>query len=259
MSVRIEKPDKHIVVITIDRPEVRNAVDKKTARLLADAFRDFDKDPELRVAILTGAGGRFCAGADLKAIFASANVTKSAADATSNALDPDMTKDGPMGPTRMFLSKPVIAAVSGHAVAGGMELALWADLRVVDDSSVFGIFCRTKGVPLIDGGTIRLPRLIGYSAAMDLILTGRPVYPDEAIKLNLANYRAPKYTTALEEAIKLAKLLASHPQVCMRNDREAMLDRSAEMQALKREFEQGIKTLQSGEFRSAVGRFLGKL
>ncbi|KAG2189175.1 hypothetical protein INT44_004317, partial [Umbelopsis vinacea] len=245
------------------RPEVRNAVDKATARQLADAFRSFDKDPELRVAILTGAGGRFCAGAghnqDLKAILANTEVTQSTSEATSNALDPDMSKDGPMGPTRMFLSKPVIAAISGHAVAGGMELALWADLRVIDDTSVFGIFCRTKGVPLIDGGTFRLPKLIGYSAAMDLTLTGRPVYPDEAMKLNLANYRAPKNVTALEEAIKLAQLLASHPQHCMRNDRAAMLDRQAEMEALKREFDQGLKTLQSGEFRSAVGRFLGKL
>ncbi|KAI8581343.1 hypothetical protein K450DRAFT_270210 [Umbelopsis ramanniana AG] len=253
MSVRIEKPDKHIVVITIDRPEVRNAVDKATARQLADAFRDFDHDPELRVAILTGAGGRFCAGADLKAILANTEVTQS--DATSNALDPDMSKDGPMGPTRMFLSKPVIAAISGHAVAGGMELALWADLRVIDDTSVFGIFCRTKG----RGYPSRLPKLIGYSAAMDLTLTGRPVYADEAMKLNLANYRAPKNATALEEAIKLAHLLASHPQHCMRNDRAAMLDRQAEMEALKREFDHGLKTLQSGEFRSAVGRFLGKL
>ncbi|CAO3680917.1 unnamed protein product [Umbelopsis vinacea] len=219
MTVTIAKHNQHIVVITIDRPEVRNAVDKKTAGQLATAFRDFDKDPELRVAILTGAGGNFCAGADLKAILSNGERTLSS-EATSNALDPDMSRDGPMGPTRMFLSKPVIAAVSGHSVAGGLELAIWADLRIIDDTSVFGVFCRTKGVPLIDGGTSvhRLPKLIGYSAAMDMILTGRPVYADEAMALHLANRKAPKGSTALSEALKLAEQLASHPQTCMRTN-----------------------------------------
>ncbi|KAG2174981.1 hypothetical protein INT43_006043 [Umbelopsis isabellina] len=195
---------------------------------------------------------------NLKAILSNADDTQSS-DATSNALDPDMNTDGPMGPTRMYLSKPVIAAVSGHAVAGGLELAIWADLRVIDDTSVFGVFCRTKGVPLIDGGTVRLPKLIGYSAAMDLILTGRPVYPEEAMAMHLANRLAPKGMAALDEAIKLAKLLASHPQVCMRGDRDAMLNKDAEVRALQKEFENGINTLQSGEFQANVARFLGKL
>lgn len=258
MTVKVSTHNEHIVVITIDRPHVRNAVDKKTAKSLADAFRAFDKDSNLRVAILTGADGHFCAGADLKAILSNAADTQDS-DATSNALDTDMKNDGPMGPSRMYLSKPVIAAVSGHAVAGGLELAIWADLRVIDDTSVFGVFCRTKGVPLIDGGTVRLPKLIGYSAAMDLILTGRPVYPEEAMTMHLANRRAPKGMTALDEAIKLAELLASHPQVCMRGDRDAMLNKDAELKALQKEFENGINTLQSGEFQANVARFLGKL
>jgi len=171
-----------VYTVIINRPEVRNCVDRRTAEQLIDAFPAFDGDDRYAVAVLCGAGGTFCAGADLKAA-----VHVGDPEGPANRLDKDMTKDGPMGPTRMLLSKPVIAAVSGYAVAGGMELALWCDLRVMESDAVFGVFCRRFGVPLIDGGTQRLPRLIGLSRAMDLILTGRPVSADEALLMGLAN------------------------------------------------------------------------
>jgi enoyl-CoA hydratase len=195
-----------VTTVILDRPEARNAVDSDTAQALADAFRAFDADDEQAVAVLWGAGGTFCAGADLKAL----------ADGRPNRLEAD--GDGPMGPTRMLLSKPVIAAVSGHAVAGGLELALWCDLRVVEEDAVLGVFCRRWGVPLIDGGTVRLPRLIGLSRALDLILTGRPVDAREAEAIGLANRVVPT-GTAREAAEALAADLARFPQLCLRADR----------------------------------------
>ena len=173
--------------LTLNRPEARNAVDGPTARRLAQALRDFDADGKACVAVLTGAGGHFCAGADLKAVSGGTD----GANAAMLPLDADLDADAPMGPSRLQLRKPVVAAISGAAVAGGMELALWCDLRVVDETAVFGIYCRRWGVPLIDGGTVRLPRLIGQSRALDLILTGRPVLADEALQMGLANRKVP--------------------------------------------------------------------
>lgn len=197
-----------VTVVTIDRPDVRNAVDTEHAQALYDAFLAFDADPDASVAVLTGAGGTFCAGADLKAVSAG----------TMKADAPGTDGPAPMGPSRLLLSKPVIAAVEGHAVAGGLELALWCDLRVADPEAVFGVFCRRWGVPLIDGGTIRLPRLIGQSHALDLILTGRPVGAEEALRMGLAN-RVSAPGAALEEAVALAEQIAAFPQLCMRQDR----------------------------------------
>ncbi len=178
MSIRVERQEA-VTTVIIDRPERRNAVDGPAAEGLADAFRDLERDEGARVAVLWGARGIFCAGADLKAL----------SGAGRSRLEP--TGDGPMGPTRMLLSKPVIAAVSGYAVAGGLELALWCDLRVMEETATFGVFCRRWGVPLVDGGTFRLPRLIGLSRALDLILTGRPVGAREALEIGLANRVVP--------------------------------------------------------------------
>ncbi len=203
-----------VTTVILDRPQARNAVDGPTAQALADAFRAFEADPEAAVAVLCGAGGTFCSGADLKAI----------GTPTGNRVAPD--GDGPMGPTRMTLSKPVIAAISGYAVAGGLELALWCDLRVAEDDAVLGVFCRRWGVPLIDGGTFRLPRLIGESRAMDLILTGRPVPAPEAYAMGLVN-RLVAPGTARTAAEQLAAELAGHPQTCLRGDRAAVLATAA--------------------------------
>lgn len=200
--------DGPVRIVTINRPTARNAVDGPTAAALADAFRAFDADDDLSVAVLTGAGGTFCAGADLKAF----------GTETSNAVNDG--GDGPMGPSRMVLSKPVIAAVEGYAVAGGLELAIWCDLRVAARDAVFGVFCRRWGVPLIDGGTVRLPRLIGHSHALDLILTGRGVEGDEALRMGLAN-RLTAPGDALATAVALAHELARLPQTCMRMDRQS--------------------------------------
>jgi enoyl-CoA hydratase len=245
MEVIVEKKGK-VCTIMINRPEVRNAVNRETARQLADAFRAFDRDDGLHVAVLCGAGGTFCAGADLKAI----------AEGKGNRLEPEMSKDGPMGPTRMHLTKPVIAAVSGYAVAGGMELALWCDLRVMERDAVMGVFCRRFGVPLVDGGTQRLPRLIGMSRALDLILTGRPVGAEEALAMGLAN-RVVDPGTAKEEAEKLAAEIAEFPQHCLRSDREAVyrgmgLDWD---QAMELEFQLGMQVVQSGETQLGAFRF----
>src|SRR5690242_4439117 len=207
MSVRIEKHGP-ITTVTLSRPEVRNAVDRATAAELADAFRAFDADPDARVAVFHGDHGTFCAGADLKAN----------ASGNFNRAEPD--GDGPMGPSRLLLGKPVIAAVSGYAVAGGLELALWCDLRVVEEDAVMGVFCRRWGVPLIDGGTVRLPRLIGLSRALDLILTGRPVGAAEALSMGLANRVVPR-GTARQAAEQLAREIAEFPQICMRGDRRS--------------------------------------
>ena len=207
-TVRVERTGP-VTTVILDRPDVRNAVDRATALALADAFRAFDADDAAAVAVLWGAGGTFCAGADLTAFAAG----------EGNRIAPD--GDGPMGPTRMALSKPVIAAVAGHAVAGGLELACWCDLRVVEEDAVFGVFCRRWGVPLIDGGTIRLPRLIGRSRALDLILTGRAVDAAEAYAMGLANRVVP-LGESLSAARALAAELARFPQMTMRNDRASV-------------------------------------
>jgi enoyl-CoA hydratase len=236
-----------LLVVTINRPAVRNCVDGPTARRLADAFRSFDADPELSVAILTGADGHFCAGADLKAI-------SSGVPGRTLRLDPD--GDGPMGPSRLQLSKPVIAAVHGYCVAGGIELAAWCDLRVADETAVFGVFCRRFGVPLIDGGTVRLPRLIGMSRALDMILTGRPVDAREAYAMGLANRLAPR-GQALAVAEKLALELAAFPQTCMRGDRKSAYEQWGmdETSAIANEFVHGRATLESGETVAGATRF----
>jgi enoyl-CoA hydratase len=236
--------DGPLAVVTIDRPDVRNAVDGPTAAALADAFRRFDADPERAVAILTGAGGTFCAGADLKAI----------ADARGNRVTPD--GDGPMGPTRMQLGKPVLAAVEGFAVAGGLELALWCDLRVAARDAVFGVYCRRWGVPLVDGGTLRLPRLVGMSHALDLILTGRGVSGDEALRMGLAN-RLVEPGGALDAARALGRQLAAHPQQCLRSDRRSAYEQWSldEAAALANELRLGRATIESGETREGAARF----
>ena len=238
--------DGPVAVVTIDRPEVRNAVDGPTAAGLADAFRRFDADDSLSVAVLTGAGGTFCAGADLKAV----------AEGRGNRVRDDVSHDGPMGPTRMQLDKPVIAAVEGHAVAGGLELAVWCDLRVAAEDAVFGVYCRRWGVPLIDGGTIRLPRLIGHSRAMDLILTGRGVGGDEAVAMGLVNRLTPS-GGALEAAAALAHELAALPQGCLRSDRRSAYEQwGAEFgDALRRETELGLEVIRSGETQAGAARF----
>ena len=233
-----------ITIVTINRPGVRNAVDRATARDLVEAFGTFDADQAQSVAILTGAGGTFCAGADLKAI----------ASGKGNRVEE--SGDGPMGPTRMHLSKPVIAAIEGHAVAGGLELALWCDLRVAAEDAVFGVFCRRWGVPLVDGGTVRLPRLIGHSQAMDLILTGRGVSGKEARSMGLANRLAPS-GQALEAALELAQQLTGFPQNCLRSDRLGVLDQwsLSEQEALRLETLRGLDVIQSGETTDGAGRF----
>jgi enoyl-CoA hydratase len=236
-----------LLIVTIDRPESRNAVDGPTAHRLAAAFRDFEADAQLKVAILTGAAGVFCAGADLKAV----------AGGKPTDANPILADGiGPMGPSRMQLSKPVIAAVSGYCVAGGLELALWCDLRVADETAIFGVFCRRFGVPLIDGGTVRLPRAVGMSHAMDMILTGRPVAADEAYRMGLAN-RLVKAGNALVEAEKLALQIAAFPQACMRNDRRSAYDQWGldEDAAIRHEFKLGLATLQSGETTSGAAKF----
>ncbi len=233
-----------IAIVTINRPEVRNAVDRPTAAALAESFERFDADDALSVAILTGAGGYFCAGADLKAV-ASGRGTRMTAEGY-----------GPLGPTRFVLSKPVIAAVEGHAVAGGLELALWCDMRVAARDAVFGVFCRRWGVPLVDGGTIRLPRLIGHSRAMDLILTGRPVDGEEAFAIGLAN-RLVEPGQALAAAIELGESLAAFPQRCLRSDRVSAMEQWSlgYDDAISNEYERGWATIQSGETREGAARF----
>jgi enoyl-CoA hydratase len=232
MAVRIEKSGEVWTVI-LSRPDVKNAVDGEHALLLADAFRSFDADAEASVAVLYDDGGTFCAGADLKAL------------GTEKQNRVDVDGDGPMGPSRMLLSKPVIAAIEGHAVAGGLELACWCDLRVVADDAILGVFCRRWGVPLIDGGTVRLPRLIGMSRALDMILTGRPVDAAEALSIGLANRVVPK-GRAREAAEALAREIAKFPQVCMRNDRQSAYEQFAMSidDAMKNELAHGMNALQ---------------
>ena len=234
-----------IAVVTIDRPEVRNAIDGSTAKQLAESFQNFESDNTLSVAVLTGADGTFCSGADLKAV-----------SSDQNNLRVDLEGDGPLGCTRMSLSKPVIAAVEGHAVAGGLELALWADLRVAANDAVFGVYCRRWGVPLVDGGTIRLPRLIGQSHANDMILTGRGVSGQEAFNMGLAN-RLCSPGMALSEALNLARQLAEFPQLCLRSDRRSSYEQwgMSFEDALQNETLLGRETIESGETREGATRF----
>lgn len=244
MSVRIER-EAWVATVILDRPEVKNAVDRATADALAEAFRAIDADPETRVAVLWGAGGTFSAGADLRAISAG----------TPNRVAPD--GDGPLGPTRLQLGKPVIAAVSGHAVAGGLELALWCDLRVVEEDAVMGVFCRRWGVPLIDGGTIRLPRIVGLGRALDLILTGRAVGAAEALAMGLANRVVPR-GEARAAAEALAAEIAHFPQACLLGDRASAVeqyDASSLEDALANELRHGLDSLSSGEAADGARRF----
>jgi enoyl-CoA hydratase len=243
MTVLVDTSES-TTIITIDRPEVKNAVDGPTAARLAEAFRDFDADPSQAAAVLTGAQGTFCAGADLKAV------------ASGNGNRMRESGDGPMGPSRMLLNKPVIAAVEGYAVAGGLELALWCDLRVAAKDAVFGVYCRRWGVPLVDGGTIRLPRLIGHSHAMDMILTGRGVFGEEAKQMGLAN-RLTEKGDALEAAIELAAGLARFPQRCMQNDRQSAYRQwhLSQHEALLEETRLGLQVIRSGETQAGARRF----
>ncbi|MEV2272605.1 crotonase/enoyl-CoA hydratase family protein [Nonomuraea africana] len=236
MSVRVER-EGPVTTVVLSRPEARNAVDRATADALSEAFTAFEES-DAAVAVLWGEGGAFCAGADLKRL--------------DNHVGEE--GDGPMGPTRMRLSKPVIAAVAGHAVAGGLELALWCDLRVAEESAVFGVFCRRWGVPLIDGGTVRLPRLIGLSHAMDLILTGRPVHADEALRMGLANRVVPDGRSR-QAAEALARDLARFPQTCMRGDRLSALEQFGlpEEEAIRNELRHGMTAL--GDAVTGAARF----
>ncbi len=240
MAVLVEK-EGPVMTIILSRPEVKNAVDRPTAEALADAFRRFEADDEARVAVLWGAGGTFCAGADLKAI----------ASGSPNRLDPE--GDAPMGPSRMLLDKPVIAAIAGHAVAGGLELALFCDLRVVEEDAILGVFCRRWGVPLIDGGTVRLPRLIGLSRALDLILTGRAVSAAEALSMGLAN-RVVKAGASRSEAEALAREIAAFPELCMRGDRRSayeQFDLGLE-DALANEWRLGMRSIEADALAGAA-------
>ena len=234
MSVRIEKQGP-VTTVVLDRPESKNAVDRDTAQALAEAFRAFEADPAASVGVLWGAGGTFSSGADLKAM----------GGAAQNRIEPD--GDGPMGPSRLEREKPVIAAIEGYAVAGGLELALWCDLRVAAEDATLGVYCRRWGVPLIDGGTVRLPRLIGLSRALDLILTGRPVGAAEAAEMGLVNRVVPR-GKAREAAETLARELAAFPQECLRRDRRSALEQAGlpEGEAMQNELRHGLRALRAG-------------
>jgi enoyl-CoA hydratase len=244
VAVRVERQGP-VWTVVLSRPERRNAVDGPTAAALAEAFRSFDADGEARVAVLWGEGGNFCAGADLKAI----------AEGRGNQVRP-VEEDGPMGPSRMQLGKPVIAAVAGHAVAGGLELALWCDLRVAEQGAVFGVFCRRWGVPLIDGGTVRLPRIVGQGRALDMILTGRPVGAEEALRIGLADRVVPD-GEARGRAEALAAEIARFPQRCLRADRRSAFESFSleEREALANELRHGEGVLRSGESQEGAARF----
>jgi enoyl-CoA hydratase len=251
-EVRIERRGA-VATVILDRPAARNAVDPATAGKLAAAFLEIERDDDLRVSVLWGAGGAFCAGADLKAVAAGWDASRLQAP-TGDPGD----ACGPMGPTRLQLDKPVIAAIAGHAVAGGLELALWCDLRVMEDDAVLGVFCRRWGVPLIDGGTVRLPRLIGTSRALDLVLTGRPVGAEEALSFGLVNRVVPTGAArAVAEA--LAEEIAAFPQHCLRADRRSVLGQWSldEAAALRIEFAGGRAVLESGESAEGAARFVG--
>jgi enoyl-CoA hydratase len=246
--------DGPVTTIVIDRPHARNAIDRRTADQLVEAFLAFENDANALVAVLCGSGGTFCAGADLKGI----------SEGRGNRLvspgapfDPH-AGDAPLGPTRMRLSKPVIAAVSGYAVAGGLELACWCDLRVAEQDAVFGVFCRRWGVPLVDGGTVRLPRLIGQSRAMDMVLSGRGVRADEAYAFGLVNRVVPKGEARIQ-AERWAAEIACFPQMCLRSDRSSVYEQwdLDYLDAMTNEFVHGAKTLQTGEARAGAARFAG--
>ncbi len=239
--VRIER-NGPVTTVIINRPAARNAVNGPTAAALYAAFEEFDRDDTASVAVLWGDNGTFCAGADLKAF------------GTPDANAVHRTGPGPMGPTRMVLSKPVIAAVSGYAVAGGLELAIWCDLRVVEEDAVFGVFCRRWGVPLIDGGTVRLPRLIGHSRAMDMILTGRAVAADEALAIGLANRVVPKGQSR-QAAEELATQLAALPQQCLRSDRLSTLHQWGTTESEAIDFEFASISRVAAEANDGAGRF----
>jgi enoyl-CoA hydratase len=243
MAVHYET-DGPVAVVTLDRPDVANAIDRPTAEELVAALRRFEADDALAVAVLTGAGGKFCAGADLKAM-------REDGAPRASRVEPD--GDGPVGPTRMLLRKPVIAAVEGHAVAGGLELAAWCDLRVAAEDAVFGVYCRRWGIPLMDGGTIRLARLLGHSHALDLILTGRGVSGEEALRMGLANRLVPP-GQALPAALELAKEIASKPQAALRSDRLSSYEQWSMSldEALSNEYEHGMATLRTGELFSGL-------
>jgi enoyl-CoA hydratase len=245
MPVRVERKGP-VFTVLISRPKRRNAVDGETAAALAEAFRQFEAEADAKVAVLHGEGGVFCAGADLKAV--------SEGEGRSNVTRRE--GDGPMGPTRMLLSKPTIAAVAGYAVAGGLELALWCDLRVVEESAVFGVFCRRWGVPLIDGGTVRLPRTIGMGRAMDMILTGRPVGAEEALGFGLADRVVPDGESRAT-AESLAEQIAGFPERCMRSDRLSAYEQAGMSleDAISNEFDRGLQVIQSGETREGATRF----
>jgi len=256
-TIRVSK-NGPVTTVMINRPHARNAVDGEAARAMAQAFLDFERDDTALVGVLAGVDGTFCAGADLKAVAegglggASNPINNPATGLDFNRL----ATDAPMGPTRMVLSKPVIAAIAGHAVAGGLELALWCDMRIVEENAVMGVFCRRWGVPLIDGGTVRLPRLIGHSHAMDLMLTGRPVAAPEALSMGLANRVVPK-GNAIEAAQELALHIAQFPQGCMRHDRLSSFEQwdLPYDQAMANEFTHGRQVLSSGESRQGAARF----
>jgi enoyl-CoA hydratase len=243
MSVRVER-NGQVWTVVLSRPQRRNAVDREIAAALAAAFREFEADSDAKVAVLWGEGGNFCAGADLKAV----------AEEKGNVAREE--GDGPMGPTRMLLSKPTIAAVAGYAVAGGLELALWCDLRVVERSAQFGVFCRRWGVPLVDGGTVRLPRVVGLGRALDLILTGRPVASDEALRIGLAD-RVVEDGRSRQAAEALAAEIAMFPQLCMRSDRLSAYEQAGRpiVDALRNEFRRGIEVIRSGETAIGARRF----
>ena len=251
MSIHFET-EGPVAIVTIDRPEVANAIDGQTAAELADGFRRFDADEALAVAVLTGAGGRFCSGADLKAISRTGGEPGAG---RAPRVTPD--GDGPLGPTRMLLGKPVIAAVEGHAVAGGLELALWCDLRVTAADAVFGVYNRRWGVPLVDGGTVRLPRLVGHGRALDLILTGRSVGADEALQMGLVSRVVPP-GEALSAAVELAQQLAQFPQAGLRNDRLSSYDQWSLplTDALRVEYDYGMATLATGDAVAGATRFV---
>ena len=244
MGVRIERHNA-VTTIILDNPEVKNAVDGLTAAALADAFREFEQDEKAKVAVLWGDHNCFCAGANLRAL----------TEGQGNRFERE--GDGPMGPTRMLLSKPTIAAVAGYAVAGGLELAIWCDLRVAERNAIFGVFNRRFGVPLIDGCTIRLPRLIGLSRALDMILTGRPVPAEEAFQIGLAN-RLVEVGQSRPEAEKLARELAKFPQTCLKEDRLSAYEQYGLplKEALENEFQHGLKTVESNEIFEGATRFV---
>jgi len=253
VATRLDGP---VTIVSLNRPEVKNAVDGETAAKLSEAFLAFEANPESPVAVFHGANGTFCAGADLKAV--AANKGNRLVDPGVGEAFDRLSGRGPMGPSRMLLSKPVIGAISGHAVAGGLELALWCDLRVMEADAVLGVFCRRWGVPLIDGGTVRLPRLIGHSRALDLILTGRPVGAEEALQMGLVNRVAPR-GAGLEAALELAAQLARFPQHCLRHDRQSAYeqwDLSFDA-AMANEFRLGRAVIESGETVRGAARFAG--